>query len=230
MSLRALADIFEGTRLASDEDSPFPAHVTLADSRVIVMTGANATGKSVAFKCLAGLVHQAKLAPITLSIRERTGSGTYDMAGLRRSMLYGEEHEQSTGACSMSTAIRGFANVRSRLEQAPPTPTVLMFDEPEMGLSEGYSRAMGRYLAEQVQTLPPDAPGLIVVSHSRPLVQALVDTLASDPIHIHMGPQPLSLADWLVTPEDRTVDELLALVEEGRAGRRKLSDWLKPQS
>lgn len=225
MSLKTLADTFANTALAADEDSPFPAHVTLADSRVIVITGANASGKSLAFRSLHRLGVNAEVSPITLSIRERTGAGTFEMASMRRAMIYGDEHAQSTGATSVTVISKGFANVVQRLEATPPSPSLLMLDEPEIGLSEGYARALGRYLAEQVTALPAAAPGLVVVTHSRPMVEALVASLGTAPIFIHMGPTPMTLDTWLTIPEDRSVADLMALVEEGRAGRRRFAAW-----
>lgn len=225
-SLRAVMDRFQDSRFANDDGCPFPCQVTVKDSRVAVLTGDNATGKSLAFRHLAHFAQAEKVAVITLSIRERTGSGLSDMAGLRRSMIYGDESEQSTGATSVSVAERGFKNVVCRLEENPPVPTLLMFDEPEMGLSEGYAGALGQYLAEQVLSLPQAAPGLVVVSHSRGLVGRLADRLGQAPSFIYMGKEPKTLDEWLAHPEARTVEDLIALQALGVQGRRAWPAWL----
>lgn len=47
----------------------------------------------------------------TVSIRERTGAGTSDMAGMRRMFMFGDESEQSTGATSLKTAMKAFDSV-----------------------------------------------------------------------------------------------------------------------
>lgn len=226
MSLNAIVESFSNTVLV--ESGPFPSQVSMRDSRVILLTGANASGKSLVFRLLAELAHNQETPPITLSIRERSGGGTFEMAAMRRSMIYGEESEQSTGATSMSVITRGFGNIRHRLEEG--TRSVLMLDEPEMGLSEGYARALGRYLAEQVQALPAEAPGLVVVTHSRPLIQAMTEQLAAEPHFIYMGSEPKTLNEWLAQPEDRSVEDLLQLVELGDAGRRNFSEWFKIQT
>lgn len=224
-SLRAVMERFADSRFASDADCPFPCQTIVQGSPVVVLTGANATGKSLAFRHLARFAHAEALAVITLSIRERTGSGVSDMAGLRRSMIYGDESEQSTGATSVGVAQRGFANVATRLSESPPVPTLLMFDEPEMGLSEGYAGALGEYLAEQTLGLPETAPGVVVVSHSRALVHRLMDRLGHAPSFIHMGEEPTTLEGWLNRSESRTVAELLALQDLGRTGRRAWATW-----
>lgn len=224
MSLKPLLDAFSETRFVA-EGTPFPSHVFAQDSRVVVIAGANATGKSLTFRCLAGLGHELEMPAITLSIRERTGGGTFEMASMRRMMIYGDEQEQSTGATSMQVIARGFDNVIGRIKKEEPAP-LLMLDEPEIGLSEGYTRALGRYLAEKVQQLPEGAPGLVVVTHSRSMIEALSNALPSPPSFIYMGQAAMSLDDWLITAEDRTVDELLNLKNLGNEGRRNFTAWL----
>lgn len=223
--MRAILDRFNDSRFI-DDDCPFPSHIDIQASPVVVVTGANATGKSLAFRHLAAFANDEGMPAITLSIRERTGAGMGGMAGMAKAMIYGDETEQSTGATSVNVTARGFKNVFARLEQSPPTHSPLMLDEPEIGLSEGYTVALGEWLAQQVLALPCEAPGLIVVTHSRSLVSGLVNGLERPPSFIHMGSVPVSLDQWLIAPEPRSVDDLLALGELGRMGRRAWSCWI----
>jgi hypothetical protein len=222
-TLKTLLDRVDQTEFA--HAGPFPIHMNAGAGRAVLIAGANASGKSLVFRLLAQFANDEKIAPITLSIRERSGSGTFEMASFRRSVIYGEEHEQSTGAVSISVIRRGFDNVAKRLENG--TRSVLMLDEPEMGLSEGYCRALGKYLAEQVIALPEEAPGIIVVSHSRPLMESLADGLGENPHFIHTGPKPLTLRQWLAAPEERSVEDLMNLEQLGHQGRRAFDEWIK---
>jgi hypothetical protein len=210
---------------SAEDNAPFQAHLTPGVDNVVLVTGSNASGKSVFFRVLAMLAKdQAKATGITLSIRERTGSGTYEMAAFRRSMMYGEEHEQSTGACSVHTVDKGFSNARRYAEEG--TPVVLMLDEPEMGLSDDYAAAMGQWLAEKAQAMTHQKElGLVVVTHSRPLVKRLVQALGQAPTFVNTdGPQ--TVEQWLKAKPVRTVEELLALDTVGMERRRAMDDFV----
>jgi hypothetical protein len=220
-----LGGIIQGTLDASPflahADNPFPAHFTLGGGRMAVIAGANASGKSLIFQILASHAARRDIQPITISIRERTGAGSHEMSGMRRMMMFGDESEQSTGATSIGVAERGFANVISRHQEGHQA--LLLLDEPELGLSEGYAAAMGQWLAEQSIKLPAEAPGVVVVTHSRALVREAGAALGMDPHFLFMGKQPKSLAGWMAAPDTQTVDGLLELRTTGREGRRAVS-------
>lgn len=226
--MKKLIERFEES-VFRDDASPFPSNVEVGapKSRVLVIVGPNASGKSLAFRLLAGVAHDDKTPIITLSIRERTGSGMSDMSGMRRVMIYGDETQQSTGALSVSVIERGFANVRKRLEDKNAHGTLLMLDEPELGLSDGYARALGTYLAQQVNELPAAAPGLVLITHSRPMVEALCDAMGTAPHAILMGSETTSLKAWLNATESFTVEDLINLPEKGHAGRKAFEAFVQ---
>lgn len=212
--------------LLSHPETPFPSHVAIPDpsARIVVVAGENASGKSVAFQVIAGALHRSGVLPITISIRERTGAGLNEMAGMRRSMMFGDESEQSTGATSFSTAEAGFRNVLGRAEEG--AAACLLLDEPELGLSDAYAAAMGEWIAQQANGLPAISAGVVVVTHSRALVQALAQSAAVPPIFLFMGTQPQTLRQWLVSPEVRTVADLVALKSRGNSGRKEVNRLL----
>lgn len=208
---RAVVDLPELARwvaqesaMFNDDGTPFHAHVHAGDRRLVVVTGENASGKSLLFRILAAKINEAGALPVTLSIRERTGSGSGEMAGFRRIAMFGEEYEQSTGATSVTALQTAFKNLDR------PQGSVLGLDEPELGLSDGYAAALGRYVAEQIKALPRACSGVVVVTHSRSLVAGLVAGRRTAPTFVSVG-QDVTLKQWLAEPEVRTVDELLAL-------------------
>mgnify|MGYP000245645064 CR=1 FL=1 len=227
--MKTVADLAVDTcdrAIFSPEDgAPFQAHLAPGNPKVVLVTGSNASGKSVFFRVLAALAKDdANATGITLSIRERTGSGTYEMAAMRRAMMYGEEHEQSTGACSVHTVEKGFKNARRMAEEGQAV--VLMLDEPEMGLSEDYAAAMGQWLATQSQEMThANQLGLVVVTHSRPLVKGLVDALGESPTFVNTD-APQSVGQWLAQVPKRTVEDLLALDKLGTTRWRAMKDFI----
>lgn len=209
VNLPAIARWVAEESVLFDDDSPFTADIADGDPRLVVITGGNADGKSLLFRVMAAKIHQAGATPVQLSIRERAGSGGHDMAGIRRIMMFGEESEQSTGATSVTSIRRAFEGNLDR-----EAGSVLLLDEPELGLSEGYAVALGTYLGQQTKTIPAACSGVVVVTHSRPLVGTLVDAYGTRPTHVALG-APAGLDTWLTEPEVRTVEELLALADVG---------------
>lgn len=203
----------------------FQAHLAGGEGRAAVIVGPNASGKSLFFRVLTAAAHRSKVLAVTVSIRERTGAGTLEMAGLRRMFMFGDESEQSTGATSLSAAIKAFNTVDAHAGEGKPT--LLLLDEPEQGLSEDYAAAMGTWLAQKANALVhPHALGLVLVSHSRALVRAFQQGLDHKPACVSME-DPLSLDQWLESAKHRTVEELMALSQLGKERWRAVSQLLK---
>ena len=235
--MNALVDLLmdaTDSALINADGAPFTAHVAPGAGRLAVVAGANASGKSLFVQIVAGRAHRQQTLAVSISIRERTGAGTHEMAGFRRSMMFGDESEQSTGATSVATVKKAFLNL---LNYAQERPVLLILDEPEMGLSEDYAAAMGTWLARETLRLPADQPnllGVVVVSHSRPLVRAMARELATVDQALHFvgmdgGP---SLTAWLDDATERTVEDLLALPALGTERRKiitRLLDDKKPK-
>lgn len=211
--------LVEETLFFNRSDCPFSGHFFDGDNRVLVITGENAAGKSFLFRVLSADIQAAKMTPITLSIRERTGGGTFEMARMRQSFMYGSEAEQSTGATSARVVKAGFHNAGRE------SPGVLMLDEPEMGLSDGYARALGELIGTKAR-LPEDKDGMrecchgvVVVTHNRALVGGLLEGLRASPAFINMSATPVTLNDWLLKGEYRSMDDLENL--QTLAGERR---------
>lgn len=216
MNLHELANqIKNHSVLFADDECPFSVHLQAGDStsRMLVVAGENAEGKSMLVRYLAAWAKKDEdMSPLTISIRERTGSGLHEMASFRRAMMFGEEHQQSTGETSFSTTRNAFSNVAARAKDGKAP--LLILDEPDMGLSEGYAHAFGTWLARQAQAMPAEA-ALILVSHSRALVRAFRDeSIAISheiPHFAYMGAQAMSFNDWLDKPVHHSVEDLMGL-------------------
>lgn len=202
--------VAEESLLFADADSPFAASVADGDPRLVVIAGENASGKSLFFRILAQRVRAAGPTAVTISIRERTGAGSFDGAQMRRVFMFGDEAEQSTGATSVKSIVAAF---RSNLDRSEGS--VLGLDEPELGLSDGYSRALGEMIGTETTTLPAACSGVVVVTHSRPMVEAMVDAFGSTPTFVRCGGGRADLGEWSDSVEVRSVDDLLELPAVG---------------
>lgn len=193
----------------NDDESPFQAAVAEGSPSLAVVTGENASGKSLYVRVVASLAHKDGALPVSISIRERTGGD-----GMRKVMMFGDEQEQSTGATSVRVIDTGFKNLDR------PKGSILILDEPEIGLSEAYASALGEYIGQQVKLVPSVCLGVLVVTHSRPLVRGLLRGFEATPTHVAVcgdAEPSAGLETWLETSESHTVEELLMLREVGHA-------------
>lgn len=225
-SIKALAEDFNLTSaLYTEQAELFPYEYSPGHPKVLMAAGANATGKSlyaVVLQSFCKKVHET--SPINISIRERSGAGSNGMEGMRRVFMFGDETEQSTGATSVSVVRAGFSNLNERAKEGKKP--ILLLDEPELGLSEGYSEAMGEFIADSVLKAEGGAVGVILISHSKPLARKLEERLGEPPSFVYAGPAKAStqgFKEWLSHRETFSMEDLLNLEELGLAGFRRVS-------
>ena len=222
---RELAILAASSGLFANDESPFSAHVTTrGGERLVVITGENASGKSLFFKVMSAMAKsKAGISPITISIRERTGAGLSEMSSFRKTVMFGDEDEQSTGTTSVRTMLSGFKSARSWAEDGKIP--LLFLDEPEIGLSPEYAKALGKLIAKETSLLPETSAGTVVVTHNRKLVEGLVDEYGLVPSLVHMG-SPSTLDEWLVSTNEKSVEELLGLQAIERERRSMVDRFL----
>lgn len=220
-----MVDFIENSVLWRREDCPFKAYVEHGHERVVLVAGPNASGKSFLATCVQswGSGH-AGTRSMSVSIRERTGSGTHEMADMRRAMMFGSEEKHSTGAVSASVVQRAFGSVESWSKDG--IKTLLLLDEPEMGLSEGFGYGMGELIGREAAKLHQAAFGVIVVSHSRALGKGLAKGLGAQPSFASTG-EALSFKDWCAREEQMSADQLVELGSKDLSGFRCVNAMLE---
>jgi hypothetical protein len=209
-----IRDVLDGSPLFSHNGGPVTATFQEGhpDSRVLLMAGDNASGKSFFTRILAACLNAEKVEPLQVSMKYRA------MSGMHRVFMYGPlgDEEDSTGNVSLH-AIRGALGSAEDRED----PCWVLLDEPDMGMSESYCAAMGTYLANYGNLMPLNkCQALSVVTHSRKLIGSMLFTLQKTPHFLCFGdykPQEDLLQAWLEDERDRSVEELLSLNEKSRA-------------
>lgn len=204
-----LNDAVERTLAERDyfgSDGPVPAWAEYGHPRCALVTGENASGKSFLVRGIAEKLREAhpkmEVMPVTMNGRSRSG--------IERLAIWGDESRQSTGRLSVKAVLGGLRTCRERTHDH-----VLVLDEPDIGLAESYAGALGAYLAAFVEDMPVRTRGVIVVTHSRPLVHGL---LPVEPTSIRVGDDPRPMARWLREgPVPRSIEDIEALGERSSA-------------
>lgn len=187
-------------------NGPLVGQLTPGDeaSRVVLVAGANASGKSFVTDMVGHWMgaEKPKVEFISVSMRMRTREG------MHRCFMYGPLGDKdSTGSVS-TIALKG--GLRTAAERT--TPCMLQLDEPDLGLAEEFGYAMGQWIASEDPTpVNEHCRGLIVVTHSRELVKGFLENSALKPHFLHLGTPSLTLKQWLKPAARRSVEDLQGL-------------------
>jgi predicted ATPase len=203
-------------RAFSHPESPLPTHLTAGMHPVCIITGENASGKSLVRRAIQQACRASTIWMINASMEKRGGEPPEDGA-VAKKLLYGNELEESTGYCSA----RAFQKLLYTAATAD-RDNVVFLDEPDIGLADEYSAGMGVELNRFIQRTPGNTKGVFVVSHSRYLL-AHLETM--QPFHLHLGPESISLHDWLrrkIEPK-----KLEILIQKGKENWQKIGAFLK---
>lgn len=210
-----LNDAIAGTLAEVDyfgSDGPVPAEVEYGHPKFALVTGENASGKSFVVRGLGEKLRDRhpnlEILAVTMSLRSQ--------GGFSRALLFGDEQRDSSGRISIKAVLAGLHACRDRQDDH-----VLVLDEPDIGLAESYAGALGTYLAAFVEDMPIRTLGLVVVTHSRPLVR---EVIAAEPASIRVGEDRRPLEQWLREgPLPRGLEDIEALAERSAATTRGIT-------
>lgn len=160
-------------------------HYEPGDSKLVVITGENATGKSVLRKLVSAAVRAHEHEAIALSMQARRSSEVFV------GMIYGDESCFATGSNSGHTITTAISTSRKREGKH-----AIIWDEPDLGLSDNYAAGAGLEIVEFIQDAPKNLLFAITITHRRALLRALQ---AAKPHHIRLGDQ-LTLEEVLAAP------------------------------
>jgi hypothetical protein len=210
-TLEALAPVkvwqefLDNEKFQDDRERLFPSKLEVGTREdVLVVTGENASGKSLAFLILNNLVRsfgkEDKIDVLVMDI----GMSRRTRSGIERAFMFGDEHLDSTGNISIKVMQTGVANSRSKDQHH-----YLMLDEPDIGVGEGYHSAIGQFLGDFAASLPEKCLGLIVATHSRKITRKLLDAGASS---LRLGSDLRDVKEWVTHGDiEKSLDDLVAL-------------------
>lgn len=185
-----LADVLD-TRFFDPSESedgiaPLTASLQHGKGKLVVVTGENASGKSLLRRLVCAVLHKADVECIHTSQEKRSNGG------IERAFIYGTEIEESTGYIS-THAITGAI----RTSKARENRHALYLDEPDIGLSDGYAASAGILIRDFMREPPDKLMATFVVSHNKALIRQLAEI---EPWHLRMGDEQSDLNAWLDAP------------------------------
>ncbi len=174
-----------------DGESPvIPLHYAPGKVPLFVVVGPNAGGKSFLRRLVQAVCRKQtpRVECMAVSMEFRTESGNP-----ARAFVFGAEDWESTGQISGRTITSGIKTCHDRKIEH-----VVFWDEPDLGLSDGYAAGAGRTLAAFAKSMPEKTLAAFVVTHSKALLRQLVD---AEPHYMHVGDEdpPKTLRAWLDT-------------------------------
>lgn len=182
-----LSALFANSITCGIEPTTRPVNCSLEEGagRLVIVTGENASGKSVFRRALTTHSRRQGVKVMSFSPEQKA------QGGIVGAFVYGTEEYQSTGSNSVRLILNAIKTSRNHDEDH-----IVIFDEPESGLSDDYAAGVGNELSEYASNLPPRVSLVAVISHSRPLLTPLS---TAKPTHVSLG-HHLSLSDWLKRP------------------------------
>lgn len=187
---------------------------------VLVVTGANASGKSLSFLVISQLARGlAKSEKFGLEIMD-IGMGRRTRSGIERAFMFGDEDMDSTGNISIKVVQTAVSTSRGRQGFH-----YVMLDEPDIGVGEEYHSALGEFLAGFSNPLPETCLGFVVATHSRVIARKLLEAGASS---LRLGEGAVPMREWIANgTADKSMEELLALKDISHERFKAVSAMLR---
>lgn len=203
----------------------FPVKYNLVEEKekkLIIVIGDNASGKSL---LTSQLLNTAKkhfnISGYNMSMNTRTT----EKDGGVRAFMYDTENDNSTGAISVSAVIQGLNHCLSNAQKG--SDMMLLLDEPTLGLSSRYEKAMGKYIIDLVKENDSCEyfKGLLLVTHSKDMVRSILES-GFEPSVISVNSN-INLKEWLKNDDSASIEELLSLKKLGLERWRELNSYFK---
>ena len=195
------------TETNEDGEVLFPLTIEWSEkpSNILLVAGANASGKSVLGGVIESIAKELKFEKRNVCMRNRTASG------FASAMIFGDESTFSTGSNTIGAVKNGLNS-----SIGAPGPSVMVLDEPDLGLAEESAMGMGSFIADRALVQESNMALVVVISHSRALFRQLMTDVGA-PVHkIFVGDPKTSFDEWLNRPlVPYSIEQLLGIQDVG---------------
>lgn len=169
------------------------------NTKLIVVTGENATGKSFLRRIFTLGLHEAGIDYLALSMQKRTTS----LGDCSNTFIYGDESCNATGDCTASSVLGAMRTSLAREEDGKRH--AILWDEPDVGLSDSYAAGAALDMVDFLADAPKKLFFAAVTTHRKAM---LVELQKHGAHHIRLGDK-LTLDEVLAAPvKPRRLQEL----------------------
>ncbi len=164
---------------------PIETKLDVGESKLVVITGENASGKSLIRRIISVALRKMNVECIHLSQEGRATEG------IQRAFIYGAEEWESTGYISSKTVQKSIITSQKRENRHG-----IFWDEPDIGLSDNYAAGVGVKIRDFLTNSPDKLFVSFLVTHRKSLVEQLIPL---KPWNLRLSGYP-DLETWIKTP------------------------------
>ncbi len=175
-------NVLDNSILVGEKNKPVQCSFFEGDDRLLTVVGDNTSGKSVFRRALSQFTRKQGVEVMHFSPEGKA------QGGIVGSMIYGTEEDQSTGCNSAKTILKALGTARGRENEH-----IIIFDEPDIGLSDEYAAGAGIEIREFCKNSPDKTLLVVVISHRCCLMRELQRI---NPSHLSFGAK-MDLHEWL---------------------------------
>lgn len=188
------------------QEEPIFKNMTIKDNHVnfMVIYGDNASGKSLFIRILNQIYSKNKEVAVRSSSMANRARG-----GIESTMIFGDQSEESTGKVSVKAMILGIDSMKKESERE----SIFIADEPEIGLSPAYSKALAEYLIKSANEINNDKQSIVIATHNKYLVKNIIEQYGNVS---YLGVNTsATIEEWLEEDKEYSLADLLMLPKIG---------------
>ena len=194
------------------------------DSNVMLMSGDNASGKSIVCRLIKDIAKKESCNVRETSMGDRAKKGYMQQAITYG--RYGDENKESTGNLTAKRIIKDVEFLENYEQNF-----LMIVDEPEMGLGKDYHKALGQFLAKACERLHETGrcKGFIICSHSKTMFKSFLYHTNFDLIKLRLGEgNEESFCKWISNEsKGKTMEDFINLPNKASERRKSIGKYLK---
>jgi hypothetical protein len=161
------------TQYAWEKEIPLSLQPGNGQIPLLVITGENASGKSLLRRLFQALAKKKNVEAIAVSPEFRS------KAGFANAFIYGDESYEASGQIACKVILGAIKTSRAREK-----PHIIILDEPDMGLSDNAAAGCGQEIVDFCLDPPQNLGFFAVITHRRAMLAPFANVKAS---HLRVG-------------------------------------------
>jgi hypothetical protein len=129
-------------------------------SKLLVITGENASGKSMIRRFISSLAKKNNIEPISVSPELKQNGG------IASCFIFGDESWKASGCIAANVVMGAISNSQKREHQH-----IVILDEPDMGMSDNLAAGCSKKITEYCSISPKNLKLFVVITHRKAMME-----------------------------------------------------------